>query len=112
MLSNLSCINIIKGRGMHASHKGKALVERNDYTSYSMNNVPIIPDFKIIFPKGKFMESVHITTYARTPTLAWDRQLFAVLHAVVSHARISSRCHGCRKWTIASSPDTPRMRSA
>jgi hypothetical protein len=53
MLSNPFRINGIKSKGMHAKRKGKALVKRNDYTTYSMDNVPIIPDWKIVFPKGK-----------------------------------------------------------
>jgi hypothetical protein len=54
MLSNPSRINGIKSEGMRAKREAKALVEMNDYATYSMVDVPIIPDFKIIFPKGKF----------------------------------------------------------
>jgi hypothetical protein len=52
MLSDPSRINGIKSKGIHASCKGKVLVERNNYATYSMGNVSIIPDFKIVFPKG------------------------------------------------------------
>ncbi len=31
MLSDTTCINGIKSKGMRASHKGNGLVERNDY---------------------------------------------------------------------------------
>ena len=54
MLCDPFRINGIKSEGMHAKHEGNALVECNDYTTYSMDNVPIIPDWKIVFPKGKF----------------------------------------------------------
>jgi hypothetical protein len=39
---------------MQANCKGKALVERNDNATYTMDNVPDIPNYKIVFPKGKF----------------------------------------------------------
>jgi hypothetical protein len=54
MLSDPFRINGVKSEGMRAKREGKALVERNDYTTYSMDDVSIIPDWKIVFPKGKF----------------------------------------------------------
>ena len=36
------------------SCKEKALVERNTYESYKMDEVPNIPDYKVVLPKGKF----------------------------------------------------------
>jgi hypothetical protein len=65
MLSNPSRINGIKSEGMRAKREAKALVEMNDYATYSMVDVPIIPDFKIIFPKGKF-NGVHAYYNIRT----------------------------------------------
>ena len=46
--------NGIKSKGMHAKREGKALVEGNNYITYTMADVPIIPDWKISFPKGKY----------------------------------------------------------
>ncbi len=31
-----------------------ALVERNDYATYTMDDIPPLPDYKVILPKGKF----------------------------------------------------------
>ena len=44
----------IKSEGMWAKHKGKALVSRNDYVSSTMADVPPLPDYKVVLPKGKF----------------------------------------------------------
>ena len=54
MLNDPFCINGIKCKGMHAKREGKALVECNDSITYTMADVPIIPDWKISFPKGKY----------------------------------------------------------
>jgi hypothetical protein len=54
ILSNPTRLNGIKSNGMRAKREGKALVERNTYKSYVMDDVPPIPNFKIAFPKGKF----------------------------------------------------------
>jgi hypothetical protein len=39
---------------MWAKHEAKALVERNDYASYTMDDVPPLPDYKVILPRGNF----------------------------------------------------------
>jgi hypothetical protein len=54
MLSDPFRINRIKSKGMHAKREGKALVKCKDYTTYSMDDVSIISEVKIVFPKGKF----------------------------------------------------------
>ncbi len=54
MLSNPTCINGIKSKGMRAKQEGTTLVERNDYKMYSMANVPLIPEYKLVLKKGKF----------------------------------------------------------
>ena len=30
------------------------MVERNDYATYTMDDVPPLPDYKVILPKDKF----------------------------------------------------------
>jgi hypothetical protein len=54
ILSDPTCINGIKSKEMQVSCKGKALVERNNYKTYTMDDVPDFPHYKIVFPKGKF----------------------------------------------------------
>jgi hypothetical protein len=54
MLSDLSCINRIKSKGMRAKQEGTALVKRNNYVAYSMEDVPPIPEYKIEMEKGKY----------------------------------------------------------
>ncbi len=54
ILNNQFRVNGIKSEGMHAKREGKALVECNDYNTYTMDDAPIIPDWKISFPKGKY----------------------------------------------------------
>ena len=39
---------------MRAKREEKALVERNTYECYTMEDIPPIPNYKIAFPKGKF----------------------------------------------------------
>jgi hypothetical protein len=54
LLSNPAQVNGIKNEGMQAKRKGKALVERNDYETYTMEDVPPIPNFKLKLAKGQF----------------------------------------------------------
>lgn len=54
MLSDPKRMNGMKSEGMRAKREGKALVERNDYETYTMEDVPPISNFKIEFPKGEF----------------------------------------------------------
>jgi hypothetical protein len=89
MLSDPARINGIKSEGMRAKREGQALVERNDYGTYCMDDVAPIPDYTIKFKKVSSMVSVRTTTYARTQTSAWDGQLFVALPVVVVHARSS-----------------------
>ncbi len=46
MLNDPFRVNGIKSKGMHAKRKGKALVEHNNYSTFTMADVPIIPDWK------------------------------------------------------------------
>jgi hypothetical protein len=39
---------------MQAKREAKALVECNDYATYTMDNVPPLPDYKVILPRGNF----------------------------------------------------------
>ena len=39
---------------MQAKREGKALVEQNDYETYTMEDVPPIPNFKIELEKGNY----------------------------------------------------------
>jgi hypothetical protein len=55
LLSNPERVSGIKSKGMRSKRKAKALVERNDYATYTMDDVPPLPDYKVILPKkGKF----------------------------------------------------------
>ena len=65
MLSDPSRINGIKSEGMRAKQEGTALVERNDYAAYSMDDVPPIPDYKIELEKGKY-NGIHAYYNIRT----------------------------------------------
>ena len=49
LLSDPSRVYGIKSEGMRAKHDSKALVPR-----YMMGDVPPIPDYKVVLPKGKF----------------------------------------------------------
>ena len=54
LLSHPSRVNGIKSEGMRAKRENKVLVSRNEYASYTMGDVPLIPDYKVVLPKGKF----------------------------------------------------------
>jgi hypothetical protein len=54
LLSDPARVSGIKGKGMWAKCEGKALVERNNYATYTMDDVPPLPDYKVILPKGNF----------------------------------------------------------
>jgi hypothetical protein len=53
MLSDTARINGIKSKGMQASCKGNGLMEHSDYEWYTMDDVPPVPNYKIVFLKGK-----------------------------------------------------------
>ena len=54
LLSNPAHVSGIKSKSMRSKREGKALVERNDYATYTMDDVPPLPDYKVILSKGKF----------------------------------------------------------
>ncbi len=54
LLSDPAHVSGIKGKGMRVKCKGKALVERNDYATYTMDDVPPLSNYKVILPKGNF----------------------------------------------------------
>jgi hypothetical protein len=54
MLSDPSRINVIKSKGMRTKQEGTALVKRNNYAVYSVEDVPPIPEYKIKMVKGKY----------------------------------------------------------
>jgi hypothetical protein len=65
LLSDPTRIASIKSKGMRAKQEGKVLVERNTYKSYTMDDVPHIPNYNITFPKGKF-NGIHVYYNIRT----------------------------------------------
>ncbi len=54
MLSHPLHIIKIKSKEMQAKRKENTLVERNGYATYSMANVPPLPEYEIVLKKGKF----------------------------------------------------------
>ncbi len=54
LLSNLTCLNSIKSKFMRSKRKGRALVMCNDYMKYTMMDVPPLPDYEVVLPKGQF----------------------------------------------------------
>jgi len=54
LLSNPARVNGIKSKGMWAKHEGIVLLWRNNYTSYTMLDVPPIQDYNVVLPKGQF----------------------------------------------------------
>jgi hypothetical protein len=58
LLSNPACLNGIKSKGMRSKREQRALVTRNDYMTYTMTDVPPLPDYKVVLPKGQF-NSIH-----------------------------------------------------
>jgi len=54
LLSDPERVSGIKSKGMQSKRKAKAFVERNDYATYTMDDVPPLPNYKVILPKGKF----------------------------------------------------------
>jgi hypothetical protein len=54
LLSNPRHLNGIKCKGMRAKRKGKALLSCNGYATYTMADVPPLPNYKVVLPKGQF----------------------------------------------------------
>ncbi len=54
LLSDPMCLNGIKSKGMWAKRKGRALVMQNNYMTCTMTDVPPLPDYKVVLPKGQF----------------------------------------------------------
>jgi hypothetical protein len=54
LLSNSTRLNSIKSKGMWAKRKGRVLAMRNDYMTFTMADVPPLPDYKVVLPKGQF----------------------------------------------------------
>jgi hypothetical protein len=54
LLSDPTCLNGIKSKGMRAKLDGRVLVVQNNYMTYTMENVPPLPDYKVVLPKGQF----------------------------------------------------------
>jgi hypothetical protein len=52
LLSDPMRLNSIKSKGMRAKREGRALVMQKDYMTYTMENVPPLPDYKVVLPKG------------------------------------------------------------
>jgi hypothetical protein len=54
LLSDPTCLNGIKSKGMRAKREGRALVMHNNYMTYTMTDVPPLTDYKVVLPKGQF----------------------------------------------------------
>ncbi len=54
LLSDPTCINGIKSKGMQAKRKRRALVMQNNSMTYTMMDVLPLPDYKVVLPKGQF----------------------------------------------------------
>jgi hypothetical protein len=65
LLSNPTRLNGIKSKGMQSKRKGRALVMRNNYMTYTMMDVPPLPDYKVVLPKGQFND-IHAHYNIRT----------------------------------------------
>jgi hypothetical protein len=77
VLGDPTCINGIKSKGIQASCKGKVLVERNGYATYTMDGALDIPNYKIVFLKGKFNRMQAYYNICIDPDLGMD---YAALH--------------------------------
>ncbi len=53
LLSDPTRLNGIKSKGMRAMRKGRALVMQNNYMTYTMTDVPPLPDYMVVLPKGQ-----------------------------------------------------------
>jgi hypothetical protein len=45
---------VSRARACRQSAKKRALVVQNDYMTYTMENFPPLPDYKVVLPKGQF----------------------------------------------------------
>jgi hypothetical protein len=79
LLSNPARLSGIKSKGMRAKREGRALVMRNNYMTYIMMDVPPLPDYKVVLPKGQF-NGIHAHYSIRIDP---DRSMgWAALHQV------------------------------
>ena len=88
LLSDPTRLNGIKSEGMRAKREGKALVERNTYESYTMDDVPPIPNYKITFAKGRFNGLRAYYNIRTDPDLGLG---FAALR------RVACGCNACKE---------------
>ncbi len=54
LLGDPTRLNGIKSKGMRTKRDGRALVVQNNYMTYTMENVPPLPHYKVVLPKGQF----------------------------------------------------------
>ncbi len=54
LLSDPTRLNGIKIKGMWAKCEGRALVMQNNFMTYTMMDVPPLPDYKLVLPKRGF----------------------------------------------------------
>jgi hypothetical protein len=54
LLSDPMRLNGIKSKGMWAKRDRRALIVQNNYMTYTMENVPPLPDYKEVLSKGQF----------------------------------------------------------
>jgi hypothetical protein len=88
LLSDPERVSGIKSEGMRSKREAKALVERNDYATYTMDNVPPLPDYKVILPKGKFNGLRALYNIRTDPDLGID---YAALR------RVACSCESCKE---------------
>ena len=89
VLSDVKRINGIKSKGMRVKREGKALVKMNDYASSMMDNVSDIPNYKIVFLKGKFNGMRAFYNICTDPDLGLGYADFAILPVDVLRVRSS-----------------------
>ncbi len=95
LLSNPACLKGDKSKDMRSKRKGRALVMRNNYMTYTMTDVPPLPDYKVVLLKGQFNGIRAQYNIRMDRTLAWAGQHCVGLSAAVAHARINSKGCGC-----------------
>jgi hypothetical protein len=96
LLSDLVHVSSIKSEGMWSKRKAKALVECNDYATYTMDDVPPLPDYKVILPKGKFKGLRTHYNIRMDPDLGID---YAALRCVACGCELCKEQLG-RPWVL------------
>ena len=89
---NSVCLNEIKSKGRHVKREGKALVSCNNNATYTMADVPPLPDYKVVLPKGQFNSICAHYNICTDPNLGMGWAVRCIgLPVAVGHARINLR---------------------